>query len=280
MELVAIRNLHYRYPDGSSVDLSGLDFIVYPEEKVVLLGANGSGKTTLLSHIMGFLEPHLGEVKVFGLEPAKHFQQIRSRLGVVLQRVEEQLFGPTVFDDVAFSLYNEGYSRREVEKRVDKLLTDLGINHLADKVPHYLSGGEKKKVALAGAIVLNPRLLLLDEPLDGLDSHSRASLLQLFVDLNREQGTALIITTHNAELAAELADVVYVIGPQGIILAGKPKEVFSQPEALKEANLDPPLATQLFFRLGLPGDTPLTVEEAVGKLQPLVAPAQARPPTT
>lgn len=272
MELVRIRNLMYRYPDGSIVNLTGPDFTVHPAEKVVLLGANGSGKTTLLSHIMGFLQPSAGEVKVFGLQPAKHFNQIRSKLGVVLQRVEEQLLGPTVFDDVAFSLYNEGLSQEEIEVKVDKMLTGLRIKHLADKVPHYLSGGEKKKVALAGAMILNPHLLLLDEPFDGLDPYSRVELLQLLADLNREHGTAMVTATHDVELAAKLADVVYVIGSQGILLAGKPQVVFTQPEVLKEAKLEAPLATELFLQLALPGCPPLTLEEAVDKLKPLLIP--------
>ncbi|HHW91898.1 MAG TPA: ATP-binding cassette domain-containing protein [Firmicutes bacterium] len=272
MELVLVRNLQHTYPDGSTVSLEGPDFTVGAGQRVAVLGANGSGKTTLLHHIMGLLKPSGGKVEVFGLDPNRNFRRLRRRLGVVLQRVEEQLLGPTVFDDAAFALRNQGCSQPEVERRVREMLQEMGISHLGDKVPHYLSGGEKKKVALAGAMILNPPLLLLDEPLDGLDPFSRQELIQLLLRLNREHGTSLIIATHDVDIVTELADVVYVLGQGRIMAVGTPAEVFSRAEVLREAKLAPPALTTLFHRLqaaGVPVSLPLTLGEAEASLTAL-----------
>ncbi len=217
-EIVRISCVEHVYPDSTQVKLCGLDFVVRDGDRVVIIGPNGSGKTTLLFHILGILKPNQGSVRVFGQDPAKDYDKIREKIGVVLQNVEEQIIAPTVEDDVSFSPRNYGYSPEDTEKLVGLALDELGISHVRKKICHYLSGGEKRKVALAGALVLKPKLLVLDEPFEGLDPMSRRELIELLNRLNKEWGMAIIMSTHDINIVSQMADYVYVLGPGGQIL--------------------------------------------------------------
>lgn len=276
-EIVSIRCLTHVYPDRTEVRLCGLDFVVRKSERVVVLGPNGSGKTTLLMHITGLLKPVEGEVTVLGVNPARDFARIRSRIGVVLQDVDEQIIGPTVWDDVAFGPRNQGVPVSEVRGMVDSITDAVGIGHLSKKVPHYLSGGEKKKVALAGAMVLKPDILVLDEPFDGLDSRSRRDILALLHSFNSRLGTTVIMTTHDVDSVPLLADTIYVIAGGRIAARGTPREIFSRPDVLTEANLQLPVLVDLFGRLQAAGvdiGVPLTVGEAKDALLKAIAGGQ------
>jgi cobalt/nickel transport system ATP-binding protein len=235
----------------------------------VVLGGNGSGKTTLLYHILGLLKPDEGRVTVFGANPATGYNDIRERIGVLLQNVEEQILSPTVWEDIAFSPRNYGYSREDTARMVDAVMDELGITRLRDKICHYLSGGEKRKVALAGALVLRPELLILDEPFEGLDSRSRAELVELLNRLNRD-GMSLIMSTHDLNLVGSLADRVYVLARgEGVVAAGTPVEIFTHADALKRSSIDPPVLTELFNRLreqGVDLKMPVNVDQAVADL--------------
>jgi len=167
--IAQVKCLRHVYPDQTEVDLCGLDFAVRARQRIAILGANGSGKSTLIFHLLGLLAPVDGEVAVFGINPSKQFKDIRDRVGVVLQNVDDQIIGPTVWDDVTFTPRALGWPQDEVERKGEAILNRLGISHLKRKVPHYLSGGEKRKVALAGALVTEPELLIMDEPFTGLD---------------------------------------------------------------------------------------------------------------
>lgn len=258
------------------VHLCGLDFVVQPGERVVILGPNGCGKSTLLYHILGLLSPQEGNVRVFGVDPAKQFSKIRERVGVLLQNADEQIIAPTVFDDVSFSPRNYGYTDAEVHAKVHAALRKTGIEHLEHKVCHYLSGGEKRKVALAGALVLEPELLVLDEPFEGLDPASRNEIVDLLNRLNRDHGVSLVVATHDVQLVAPLADKVYVLKKGGEIVAqGPPAEIFRDVELLKSTNIEPPVLAELFQKLEARGyrlGRPSTVEEALEMLAPLLAP--------
>ncbi|HHY47655.1 MAG TPA: ATP-binding cassette domain-containing protein [Firmicutes bacterium] len=270
--VVEVKCIRHVYPDRTQVDLCGLDFSVYAGQRVVILGANGSGKTTLLFHILGILKPVDGQVYVFGLNPSKEFKHIRNRIGVVLQELDDQIIGPTVWDDVAFGLRGQGLSRDEIARSVDDILEQLGISHLADRIPHYLSGGEKRKVALAGALVKRPELLILDEPFAGIDPGSRREITQVISEYNRRFGTTCIIALHEVELVSELADIVYVIRRGGVVLKGTPREVFAAGDILKENNLEVPSIVELFNTLrgrNWPVAIPMTVSEAVRQLETL-----------
>ncbi|HUK65153.1 MAG TPA: energy-coupling factor ABC transporter ATP-binding protein [Dongiaceae bacterium] len=264
--IVHVSCVRHTYPDRTSVHLCGLDFVVERGQRVVVLGPNGCGKSTLLYHVLGLLAPQEGEVRVFGVDPARQFSKIRERVGVLLQNSEEQIIAPTVFDDVSFSPRNYGYTDAEVERKVTAALRRVGIEHLRHKVCHYLSGGERRKVALAGALVLEPELLVLDEPFEGLDPLSRGEILELLLALNRDAGVSLVVATHDVPLVSALADKVYVLKKGGEILAqGPPADIFRDVALLKATTLEPPQLAELFQQLearGIALGRPGTVEDA------------------
>src|SRR5439155_10185109 len=187
-----------------------------------------------------------------------------------LQEVEEQIIAPTVWDDVSFSPRSYGYAAPEVDRMVERALERVGISHLRHKVCHYLSGGERRKVALAGALVLEPELLVLDEPFQGLDPAARADLVGLLHQLHRLHGVTLVIATHDVNVVKSMADVVYVLAGRGEIVAqGSPEDVFRDAERLKRSNVEPPVLAELFQRLeqmGVALGRPLSVEEAAQAL--------------
>ncbi len=267
--IVTVSCLKHTYPDTTEIHMCGLDFVVNRGERVVILGGNGSGKTTLLYHVLGLLAPDEGKVSVFGVNPSARYNTIRERIGVLLQSVDEQILSPTVWDDISFSPRNYGYQKEEIETMVERVMSELGIQHLRDKICHYLSGGEKRKVALAGALVLRPELLILDEPFEGLDSRSRAELVTLLNTQNRE-GMTIVMSTHDLNLVASFADRVYVLAKgRGVVTAGTPAEIFMQADALRASNIDPPLLTELFLKLrerGVAVNVPTLVDQAVNDL--------------
>ena len=223
--IVTVSCLKHIYPDTTEIHICGLDFVVNRGERVVILGGNGSGKTTLLYHVLGLLKPDEGKVTVFGVNPASQYDRIRERIGVLLQSVDEQILSPTVWDDISFSPRNYGYERSEVEQMVERVMEEMAITHLKDKICHYLSGGEKRKVALAGALVMKPQLLILDEPFEGLDSRSRTELVSLLNSRNRD-GMTVVMSTHDLNLVASFADRVYVLSKgHGVVTAGRPEDI-------------------------------------------------------
>lgn len=272
-EMVSVSCVKHVYPDRTQVNICGLDFVVKRGERVVILGPNGSGKTTLLSHILGLLKPVEGQVVVFGMNPYAEFKKVRKRVGVVFQNVEEQIIGPTVFDDIAFSLRNEGNAKEQVAERVTELARILNLEGVLHKIPHYLSGGQKKKVALAGAMSLAPELLIMDEPFDGLDPKSKAGIIEIINCLHRDKGVTTIITTHDINIVPFIADKIYVLNKGQIITGGTPEEIFAQVELLKESDLEPPILAQLFHRIrgrGAQVGLPVTLEQAENELEHLL----------
>ena len=268
--IVRVSCVRHTYPDKTSVHLCGLDFVVGAGQRVIVLGPHGCGKSTLLYHILGLLAPEEGEVSVFGVDPARHFSKIRERVGVLLQNADEQIIAPTVWDDVSFSPRNYGYTDAEVDQKTTFALRRMGIEHLKHKVCHYLSGGEKRKVALAGALVLEPELLVLDEPFEGLDPSSRSEMMDLLNSLNREHGVSFVIATLDVQMVAPLADRVYILKSGGEIVGqGPPSDVFQDVELLRATNIEPPVLADLFQRLeamGYPLGRPQTPEEAAERL--------------
>jgi cobalt/nickel transport system ATP-binding protein len=271
--IVSVSCLKHVYPDTTEIHMCGLDFVVKRGERIAILGGNGSGKTTLLYHILGLLAPDEGKVSVFGVNPARQYNEIRERIGVLLQNVDDQILSPTVGDDIAFSPRNYGYGKEETSRRVEEVLAEFGIQGLRDKICHYLSGGEKRKVALAGALVMRPELLILDEPFEGLDNRSRAELVTLLNSYNRA-GMTIIMSTHDLNLVAAFADRVYVLARErGVITAGTPTDIFMQVDALRASNIDPPILTELFLKLrerGVAVDVPIHLDQAVNDLVRLV----------
>ena len=198
--LVEIRDLHYRYADGTEA-LRGVDFRLEAGETVAVLGANGSGKTTFALHLNGLLMGE-GEVRIGGLRvEKKNLAEIRRKVGIVFQDPDEQLFMPTVMEDVSFGLLNLGVEPAEAVRRAERVLESVGMAGAGEKAPYHLSAGEKRRVALAGVLVMQPEILVLDEPTTFLDPPGRADLLELLRSLPQ----AKLLVTHEAAFAAALA---------------------------------------------------------------------------
>lgn len=248
-DVVLVSCVQHSYEDGTEVHLCGLDFVAKRGQRVAVLGPNGAGKTTMLYHILGLMKAQEGLVRVFGRNPAEEWPEIRQRIGVVLQNVDEQLLAPTVADDVAFSPRQYGLPEQEVAARVNRALSLLDIEKLRDRVPHNLSGGEKRKVAMAGALAMEPELLVLDEPFEGLDPASRERMGEMLKSLAQD-GTTIVMSTHDIDSVPDMADYAYVMAPGGqIALSGTPEEVFKAADILAAGNIRPPVLASLFMRL-------------------------------
>lgn len=272
-EIIRVRCIKHIYPDKTEVSVCGLDFVVHAGECVAILGPNGAGKTTLLSHILGLLKPVEGEVTVFGRHPAEEQREVVRRIGVVFQNSDEQIIGPTVYDDIAFGPRNFGYAKDEVRRMVEEVSDRVGIRQLLPKIPHYLSGGQKKKVALAGAIVMKPELLILDEPFNGLDPGSKEEIISLLREINRVYGTAILLTSHDINFLPGIADKVYILHAGKILRYGAIGDVLKDCGFLYQVSLRPPLLVELFSRLqahGVPVEIPLSVDEAEQELLKLL----------
>ena len=263
--------LRHVYPDATEIALCGLDFVVEPAERIAILGPSGCGKSTLLRHILGLLIPSEGKVRVFDVDPAKEFFKIRERIGFVMQDVDEQLTQPTVYDEIAFAPRNFGHAEPEVRTLVESIMKRTGITNLQEKAPHFLSGGQKRKVALASALVLEPELIILDEPFQGLDPHSRDEYIALFSELTRDRKIATVMTLHEVDLVPLLADAVYLLKEGGhISKRGTPREIFTRFTQLKEYQLEPPILCTIFRELKkvFPNiEIPLTPEDALIELK-------------
>ncbi len=269
--IVEVNCITHVYPDMTKVQICGLDFIVNRGERVCILGSNGCGKTTLLKHLLGVLVPKDGSVRVFGVDPGKGYPKIRERIGVVMQDVDEQILGPTVYDDILFGPLNYGIGKRDAGVRAREVIEKLNIESIQGRIVHYLSGGEKKKVALAGALVMEPELIILDEPFTGLDPVSKRDLVRILNALNREKGITFIMTLHEVELVPEITDILYLMHGHGDLSErGTPDEIFGRFKDLESFNLEEPTLTRLFKGLrgeGLDFGVPLRIEEAIRAIQ-------------
>jgi cobalt/nickel transport system ATP-binding protein len=269
--IVEVDCITHIYPDMTKVQICGLDFIVNRGERVSILGSNGCGKTTLLKHLLGVLIPKDGSVKVFGVDPGKEYSKIREKIGVVMQDVDEQILGPTVYDDILFAPLNYGIERKKAEAMAKAVIEKLSLESIQKRIVNYLSGGEKKKVALAGALVMEPDLLILDEPFTGLDPVSRRDLIQILNELNKEKGITFIITLHEVDLVPEMTDILYLMHGHGNLSErGRPDEIFGKFKDLESYNLVEPTLTKLFKGLkkeGLDFGDPLRIDEAIQSIK-------------
>ena len=267
--ILEAKNVTYKYPDGT-VALDHINFKVNKGEMVSLLGKNGAGKSTLFLHFNGIYEPTEGEILVEG-EPITYSKKglikVRQKVGIVFQNPDDQLFAPTVEEDVAFGPLNLGYSQEVTQEIVTESLKRVGMSGYERKAPHHLSGGQKKRVAIAGILAMNPEIMVLDEPTSGLDPRGASDILKLLYELN-EEGMTIIISTHDVDLVPVYSNKVFVISKGGILESGTPKEVFADVDLIRKANLRLPRIAHLAEILekhddvDFNGEYPLTIGQA------------------
>jgi cobalt/nickel transport system ATP-binding protein len=236
---IFIQNLSYIYPDGTHA-LRGINLSIKATERVALIGANGSGKSTLQLHLNGILLPEEGEI-VIGEWPVRreNLQKIRNFVGLVFQNPDNQLFMPTVWEDVAFGPMNQGLRDKELTARVLQAMAAVNIDpeRYGQRNTDNLSGGEKKRIAIAGVLAMNPQVLVFDEPSAQLDPRSRRQLIELLKSLPLTQ----LIATHDLDLALELCDRTVVLSQGQVVYDGATEQVMSDPEFLVQHSLESPL---------------------------------------
>lgn len=247
---LSTENLSFTYPDGTQA-LKNINIEIEKGEKVAIIGPNGAGKSTLFSHFNGLTEPTSGRVKIEG-KPISfekdELLKVRQKVGIVFQDPNDQLFAPTVKEDIAFGPMNLGLSYDEVEKRVEDALKMVGMENYEDKTPHHLSGGQQKRIAIAGIIAMKPELMILDEPTAGLDPDGVEKVLNIMNQLN-EEGMTLIISSHDIDMISKYADKIFVLYNGEIIESGNKNKIFSDMELLKKAHLRTPITTEILYNL-------------------------------
>jgi cobalt/nickel transport system ATP-binding protein len=227
---IEVEGLTYSYPDGH-IALREASLIIAPGEKVALVGPNGAGKSTLMLHLNGILQGQ-GRVRVCGLDVTdKNLGKVRAAVGLVFQNPDDQLFSPTVFDDVAFGPIYQGLKKNEVEERVFSALDAVHMHDYAERVSHHLSMGEKKRIAIATVLSMNPEILVLDEPSAGLDPRARRTLINQL----RELPQTMLVSTHDLRLVQELFPRT-IIMDDGCIVADGLTELLLNDEALLNAH--------------------------------------------
>ena len=274
--MLEVKNIKYSYNKDYQA-LKGVSLKVEEGEMVALLGKNGAGKSTLFLHLNGIYKPDEGQVFIEGEElkyDKKSLLKFRQKVGIVFQNPDDQIFAPTVEEDVAFGPLNLDLPMEEVQKRVTESLARVGMSGYEKKAPHHLSGGQKKRVAIAGILAMRPKIMVLDEPTAGLDPQGVTDLSKLLKELN-DEGITIIISTHEVNLVPNYAQRVFVLVDGLLIAEGAPKEIFAQPEILEKANLEVPIVTELFQNLeeegfDMKGDYPLTIDEAKEKFLELL----------
>ncbi len=265
MHLIETRDLTYTYPHSVTA-LHQVNFRAGRNARIAVIGSNGAGKSTLFRHFNGILKPTGGSVLIRG-EPItkQNLREVRKFVGIVFQNADDQIFCPTVEQDVAFGPMNLGLDEETVMHRVEEALELVGIQDLRDRVPHHLSGGEKKKVAIAGVIAMEPEVLVLDEPTAGLDPQGVKDLITFINSLSRTYGMTVIFSTHDVSLVPEVADYIYVMNRGTMVAEGTIADIFAQQELLTSVRLDVPLIPKLIRTLREQGvDIPMayTLEEA------------------
>lgn len=265
--ILEARQVSYTYNDGTAA-LREIDLAISRGQFTILLGPNGSGKTTFFKVITDLLKPERGEVGLDNKSLREYTkEELYRRVGFIFQDPNDQLFAPTVGEDVSFGPVNLKLSPDEVDQRVRSALELVGIPHLINKPVHYLSYGQKKRAAIAGVLAMQPEIIILDEPTAGLDPSGVREIMQLLVKLNKEEGITILMATHDVDLVPLYANRIFILFEGKILLAGTPREVFSEKETVRNARLRLPrvahLGEILLKKDRLPIENlPLTIGEA------------------
>jgi cobalt/nickel transport system ATP-binding protein len=234
------KDVYYLYPDGTNA-LKGINLRINHGESVGIVGANGAGKSTLLNLLLGIIFPRKGTVNIGDIEITKKtLNLIRQRVGLVFQEADDQLFMPTVYDDVAFGPRNYKLEEKEVDRRVVKALETVGILHLKDRPPYKLSGGEKRSAAIATVLSMDPDILIMDEPTAALDPKSRRRVIALLKEFTHTK----IIATHDMDMILDTCERTIVVSQGTIIADGTTREILSNQELMDRSSLELPLCLQ------------------------------------
>ena len=265
------KNLSYTYHDGTEA-LKNVNIKIKKGEKIAIMGPNGAGKSTLFSHFNGLSEPTSGHVEIEGekiIFERDELLKVRQKVGIVFQDPNDQLFAPTVKEDVAFGPMNLGLDYEEVERRIKEALEMVGMTGFEEKTPHHLSGGQQKRVAIAGIIAMRPDIMILDEPTAGLDPEGVDKVLNILNNLNKE-GMSIVISSHDIEMVNHFADKIFVLYGGEIIAEGDKHQIFSDKELLKKAHLKAPVTTEILYKLkenGWDVDTEkISIDETVDEI--------------
>ncbi|MEM3874502.1 MAG: ABC transporter ATP-binding protein [Candidatus Bathyarchaeia archaeon] len=254
--MIEVQDVYFKYPSGVEA-LKGVSLTIQDGEFVAIMGENGAGKTTLVKHFNGLLKPTKGKVLVDGVETTKVSVATLARtVGFVFQNPDHQLFSETVEEEIAFALKNFGFSQDIIEKRVEWALNLLGLTQYRKTSPFMLSGGERKRVALASVLAWDPKILILDEPTIGQDYQQKEKLRQFILQMKAQEKTVVIVT-HDVEFVAECSPRVVLMRGGKIVADGEARKILTDPEILEQASIVPPQIAQIFINLsdmGFPKD--------------------------
>ncbi|MBF2017790.1 MAG: ABC transporter ATP-binding protein [Rivularia sp. T60_A2020_040] len=261
--LLEFEQIHYTYPGAQESSLNGLTLNIPSGKKSALIGQNGCGKTTLFLLANGLYKPNSGIVRWHG-KPLhynrKYLSNLRQEVGLIFQDPEQQLVASTIEEDISYGLCNLNLPTLEIQARVEEILVEFQLTELAQKPVHHLSLGQKKRVSIADVMVLQPKLLLLDEPTAYLDiKHTRQLIKTL--DKIHQDGTTLLMSTHDLDLVYRWADWIFVMDKGKLIIEGKPQDIFAQGKLLEQLNLGLPLIYQLLFDDSLSAEEKAVVEK-------------------
>ncbi len=275
---IQVENLKHIYGKETpyeSIALDNINFEINDGEFIGLIGHTGSGKSTLIQHINGILKADGGNILIDGIDITKkgvNLKDIRKKIGLVFQYPEYQLFEETIAKDVAYGIKNLGLDEDEIEKRVRDAIALVGMDYdeIAERSPFELSGGQKRRIAIAGVLVMKPQVLILDEPTAGLDPQSKKELLHLIDEIHKKEKNIMLLVSHNMTDIAKMSDRVFVMDKGRLIMTGTPKEVFSRRKELNNIGLTVPYITGILHSLNERGFDldPMTfdVEEASSRI--------------
>ncbi|HLR22068.1 MAG TPA: ATP-binding cassette domain-containing protein [Tissierellaceae bacterium] len=250
--MIKIKNLDYKYEDGTKA-LENININTNKGNIIGIIGANGSGKSTLFLNIMGILKPRKGFIEYNGkaIEYKKNkLIEYRKKVNIVFQDPDQQLFYPNIYDDIAFSLRNLGVSEEKIKLRVTDALNQVECLDLIDKPVHFLSYGQKKRVAIAGALVMDSKVLLMDEPTSGLDPYMRKEIKNIILEISQRKN--VVISSHDMDLIYDICDYIYILNKGRITCQGKPEEVFLDSLILEEASLSKPWLVRIHEKMNGP----------------------------
>ena len=273
---INLANVFYTYMTGTPFERQALNDVSLTIEKgeiLAIIGHTGSGKSTLVQHLNGLIKPLCGNVTIDGIDIAgrgSDAKQARQQVGMVFQYPEHQIFAETVYEDIAFGPRNRGFSAEEVDKQVHEAMAFVGLDFetFAQRSPFQLSGGQMRRVAIAGVVAMNPDYLVLDEPSAGLDPRSRNAVFKEIMALHKERGIAIVLVTHSMEEAVKYANRMLVINKGKVLFDGKPTEIFSQhKDELVKVGMDEP---QIYKLSAMLRDKGLSIEEGITDAAELV----------